>query len=196
MKKRILVVCVSLLALTMLSCSLGKIVVKDDDFTKSKTITMYLKPAISDWSGIILMMWENEFYREVKNGKSKPTLVTLKLHGATLVEDIQKTAMLKVNDQVFNIAGVKSDIDKKRQTDVEVSTDATGKSTGKASTREWKEFSLKMNLTPQMEKALASATAVTIRLNAGNKPVTIIYSKKEVESLKNFITMDPNKPKK
>ncbi len=37
---------------------------------------------------------------------------------------------------------------------------------------------------------------VTIRFNAGNKPVTIVYSKKEVESLKNFITLDPSKPQK
>ncbi|MBP7737800.1 MAG: hypothetical protein KA369_17590 [Spirochaetes bacterium] len=196
MKKCIYLLMVFTLIAATISCSTGKIVVKDDDFTKAKTMTMYLKPGISDWSGAVLMMWENEFYREVKNGRSTPTTVAIKMIGATLVENFTNAAMVKVNDKVFNINGVITETEKKRNTDIDVSTDATGKTTGKTSTREHKEFNLKLTLNPQIEKAMATASAITLRLNAGNKPVTIVYSPKEVESLKAFMTLDPNKPQK
>ncbi len=196
MKKRIYLLLSLMIIASTISCSMGKIVVKDDDFTKAKTMTMYLKPGISDWSGAMLMLWENEFYREVKNGKSIPTTVSFTIFGASLVENFTKTAMVKINNQVFNIASVITETEKKRRTDVEVSTDATGNTTGKAHTREHKEFKLKLTLTPQIEKAMAAASAITLRMNAGNKPVTIVYSPKEVESLKAFMTLDPNKAQK
>ncbi len=196
MKKCIYLLMVLMLIAATISCSTGKIVVKDDDFTKAKTLTMYLKPGISDWSGAILMMWENEFYREVKNNRSTPTTIAIKMFGATLVENFTTTAMIKVNDKVFNINGVTAETEKKRNTDVEVSTDAAGKTTGTAHTREHKEFNLKITLNPQIEKAMTTASAITLRLNAGNKPVTIAYSAKEVESLKAFMTLDPNKAQK
>ncbi len=184
MKKMILVPAAIMLLAATLSCSSSPIVIKDDDFIQAKTVTMYLNPAITDWNGLILRVWENEFYREVKDGKSRPAVISFRIIGASLVEDLQRTMMIKVDDSMFNIVGTKVNDGNKGQEDAPSDFDV----------QRGKIFNLRITLSPQLEQTIASASSVTVRLYAGNKPITIVYSPKDVKNMKEFMSLDPYNP--
>jgi len=193
MNKQIITIFFSILIAVQLSCT-GKIIVKDDDFTKAKTLTMYLKPSISDWSGAVIWIWENEFYREIKNGKSVPTIVSATLMGADLLGNLDKTAMIKVNDKVFDLQVTKAKTEKKTgSTDIELKRDYgdPNKLKGTGSSMKYKQYGIRLSLTPQVEKEMENASSITLRLSLDNKPVTIVYSRGEVDKLKKFVTLNP-----
>jgi hypothetical protein len=193
MRKRILLSTTVILLLCLVACSTGKIIVKDDEFTKGKTITMSQKPSLAEWSRANLWLWECEYFREIKNRISIPTVISMTLWGSTQVENFDYTAMLKVDDKVFNIAGIKATGETKKDTSASIRTDSAGNTTGSVTSNEYKEFKIKITLTPQVEKAMLSATTISLRLKAGLKPVTIVYKPDEVEQLKKFVGIMPAK---
>ena len=65
--------------------------------------------------------------------------------------------------------------------------------TGTGQASQGKKYRMMLNLTPQIEKEMANASAVTLRFNIENKPISIVYSNSEVEKLKDFMTLDPDK---
>ncbi|TFH38618.1 MAG: hypothetical protein E4G96_10230 [Chrysiogenales bacterium] len=110
-----------------------------------------------------------------------------------MVDDFTSTGMIKVNEKVYKLSGIKADTEKHKDTDVKVSTDSSGRATGKVQTSEYKKFKVVITLSPQMEKVLAAASSISLRFNAGNKPVTIVYTPSDIEQLKTFLALDPYK---
>lgn len=177
MKKMILVL---LLPAFLVAC--GGIQVTQDSFKNATVVTMKERYS-SDESLIKGGGWAIfTFVREIKNNVPNPTEINIHVTKARVPFfgnlDLQNKAIVKVGDMASEV----------QLGDRSALAVTTYSRTGNAySTSEHEEWTARFFLTKKIEDAALKSEAISFRFYFGEKPFTVILSKKDAEKVKEFL---------
>jgi len=198
-------------AVIVAGCGSGKIVVKKDEFKDATTVSMDYSFSSEEWMGVGGPM-DASFYREIKDGKKEPVIITFNIRADDKVTELTPKVFVKAQNKyelVINGILIEGKSKTEMETEVEMEPDNTksafvdytnsGIGTSKAykgtaksevTTEHWKELKGNFTITPEAEKDILDSSEVLLRFYSGNKPITYKIEKGKLNKIKEFLKTD------
>ncbi|TAL38673.1 MAG: hypothetical protein EPN93_04160 [Spirochaetes bacterium] len=202
---RIAVITAAVCALCVGCSTVGKIQMRVDDMTGSKVITLDLEHTSKEkMPGLLSPRYDclTKYAREIKPTNSEVIRVTLVTRTCVECDDITDNAIVKANDEKFEIklvdrvVEVKTEISSTTETTHQARADGfvdyskPGNSKTTTSSQSWKEMRGKIAITPEMKKSLLAANTITYRIYSGTNPITFDLKPEDVVKVKKLLLTD------